>query len=250
MAAKRLVVREHAPWRQWLWVAVSAVLFGIGSYALYAYTVSRLPYEWEQLEIQRAKLESERKELVREIRRLRGENSRQAEQIVSLERGMEIDRESVKELQKTLRDMQEDRAAQEEQLAFYRGIVSPEQSRAGLRIYDFEVRDGGETGLYLFELILIQAVRHDKTVSGEVAIEITGMHGGVEKRLPLSDVMLTRDKRLGFSFRYFQDLNGLFRLPQGFRPSGVNIKVNTAGQDSAGFEQDFQWTDVRDRTGA
>jgi len=162
---------------------------------------------------------------------------------------VEIEKESARALQETLSDMQAQLAAQEEQLAFYRGIVSPDQSRAGLRIYDFEVRDGGEPGLFIFDLILIQAVRHDKSVEGDVSVEIRGMQGGVEKRLSLQQVSVAQDKRLTFSFRYFQDLSGAFRLPKSFRPSAVHIKVNANGSGAA-VEQDFQWTAVRERTGA
>lgn len=249
MATKRLVVQEHAPWRQWVWIGVFSAIFGIGSYALYSYTVSRLPYEWEELEIERAKLEGERKDLARQIRQLKDENRQQAEKIVSLERGVEIEKESAKELHNSLRDMQEELAEQEEQLAFYRGIVSPDQSKVGVRIYDFEVRESGEAGLYLFNLMLIQAVRHENSVSGEASVEIRGMQGGSEKRLPLSQISVAREGRLEFSFRYFQDMSGAFRLPKGFKPSAVHIKVN-ANSSGAVVEQDFQWTVVRDGTGA
>lgn len=249
MPTKKLVVREHAPWRQWVWMGLFAAVFAVGAYALYSYTISRLPYEWERLEVERTKLEGERKDLVRRIRQLKEENRKQAEKIVSLERGVEIEKESAKELQSSLRDMQEQLAAQEEQLAFYRGIVSPDQSKAGVRIYDFQVRDGGEPGLFLFDLILIQAVRHDKSVSGQVSVEFRGMRNGAESRLPLQKISVAQDGQLTFSFRYFQDLSGAFRLPRGFRPSAVHVKVNADGTGAV-VEQDFQWSEVRKGTGA
>ncbi len=249
MAGKRLVVQEHAPWRQWVWIGVFSAVFGIASYALYSYTVSRLPYEWEELEIERAKLEGERKEQSRKIRQLKDENRRQAEKIVSLERGVEIEKASAQSLHDSLRDMQEELAAQEEQLAFYRGIVSPDQSKVGVRIYDLEVRESGEKSLYLFNLMLIQAVRHENSVSGVVSVELRGMQGGAEKHIPLEEISVARDTKLNFSFRYFQDLTGAFRLPRGFIPSSVHIKVN-ANSSGAVVEQDFQWSAVREGTGA
>lgn len=249
MATKRLVVQEHAPWRQWVWVGVTAAVFGIGSYILYSYTVSQLPYEWEQLEVERAKLESERKDLVRKIRQLKAEIKRQAEEKVLLERSLEIDREAAEQLQKSLQDMQAQLAAQEEQLAFYRGIVTPEQSKAGVRIYDFEVRESGDRGVLIYELILIQAVRHEKSVSGQVQVQLRGTQGGVEKMLPLKPMLLAETKEMMYSFRYFQGFNGAFRLPGGFRPSSVHIKVLANGQNVA-VERDFQWNVIQQDTGA
>lgn len=249
MATKRLVVQEHAPWRQWVWVGVTAAVFCIGSYVLYSYTVSQLPYEWEQLEVERAKLEGERKDLVRKIRRLKAEIKRQAEEKVLLERSLEIDRETARELQKSLQTMQAELAAQEEQLAFYRGIVTPEQAKAGVRVYDFEVREAGEPGLYLYELILIQAVRHDKSVSGNVTVELRGTQGGTEKLLPLKSMLLAESKEMAYSFRYFQGFNGAFRLPKGFRPSTVHIKVQANGHDVA-VQRNFQWNVTQQDTGA
>ena len=244
MATPKLVVQEHAPWRQWIWVGVTAAVFGIGSYILYSYSVSQLPYEWEQLEVERSKLESERRDLVRTIRQLKAEIKRQAEEKVLLERGLEIDRESALQLKQSLEDMQRQLAAQEEQLAFYRGIVTPEQAKAGVRVYDFEVQDGGEPGLYLYDLILIQAVRHDKTVSGRVVVEIRGTQAGTEKRIPLSTMMLAEDKEMAYAFRYFQGFNGAFRLPKGFRPSGVHIKVQAKNRKTE-VVRDFQWNVVQ-----
>ena len=48
-------------------------------------------------------------------------------------------------------------------MAFYRGIVSPEQSSAGVRVYELQLRPGSEADLYQYDLVLIQAMRHDNS---------------------------------------------------------------------------------------
>ena len=47
---------------------------------------------------------------------------------------------------------------------------------------------------------------------------------------------------LDFSFKYFQQLVGLFMLPEGFKPASVRMRVLPEG--SAPFEREFMWKDV------
>ena len=56
--------------------------------------------------------------------------------------------------------------AQEEELVFYRGIVSPQDGVAGLRIQSLEVLPGDGENRYLLRLLLVQAIVHSRRVAG------------------------------------------------------------------------------------
>lgn len=247
----RLVVREVSRGRHWLLVIAATVVFGCASYGVYLLLRAQLPYDWEQVEIERERTTSQRAELNREISRLRDENARQAEKIVMLERGVDIDRESGVELQTALRDLQGELEAQKEQLAFYRGIVSPDESRAGMRIYEVTVMPvEGKPRHYSFDLMLIQAVRHNRRVTGKVDMAIRGVRDGEETSLSAEQLGIRGVGKMSYSFRYFQELSGSFALPEGFAPTAVVLTVSSGGTDGNGFEKQFPWNEVHQSTGA
>lgn len=241
----RLVVREVSTTRRWLWVILAAAAFGSASYGLYLLMRAQLPYDWEQVEIERERMAAQRAELSREIGRLRDENADLAEQIVMLQRGNDIDQEATRELRNTIRDLQAEMETQREQLAFYRGIVSPDESKAGMRVYELEIeKQAAQSGRYSFDLMLIQAVRHHRRVSGRVDMSIDGIQQGKEIRLSAGEIGLSRSERLDYSFRYFQEIRGSFRLPEDFAPLTVTVTVSSSNGSSSSFDRQFSWTEV------
>ncbi len=244
----RLVVKEHAPWRQWLLVGGSTALIALIAFGLYRYTVARMPYEWERSETEKSQLEIERDRLQERVRDLRAENTRQAERIVLLERTLDIDREATKEQRDSLAQQQQELAGLKEQLAFYRGIVSPEQSRAGVRVYNLAVRvDTTDPALYLYDLVLIQSLRHDRTVSGRISLELRGLLEGQQVMYEMGQLPLGGQNALTFSFKYFQQLGGTFRLPDGVQPTTLRVVLENDG--SPKVEQSYKWDEVFRKSG-
>lgn len=242
----RLVVREVSPGRRWAWVIIVTSLFTCAAYGLYALMRAQLPYDWEQVELERERSAAERAELNREIRRLREENADQAEQIVVLQRGGDIDREATAELRTALRDLQAELEAQKEQLAFYRGIVSPDESRAGLRIYELSVQQNTEEpNRYSLDLMLIQAVRHNRRVSGQVSFSVLGIRDGKEVSLKGKELGSDAGGKMNYAFRYFQELRSGLLLPSDFAPTAVTVQVHSSVGGSANFTKEFSWHEIR-----
>lgn len=239
----RLVVKEHAPWRHWLLVAGSTTVIALVAFAIYSYSMSRMPYLWEKVEGENARLQLEKERLQERIRELRAETERQAEQIVLLQRSIDIDEEAKKDVRNKINDQQKELSALKEQLAFYRGIVSPEQSKAGVRVYQLAVRaDAKIPRQYLYDLVLIQALRHDRTVNGRVKMEIAGVLDGRPVRFPLDQLPPQGQNALTFGFKYFEQLAGTFQLPEGVTPTSVRMVLESDSETRV--EQTYKWNEV------
>lgn len=241
----RHVIRVHRPWVRWAVIGGSAVAILIGAFALYALGRSQSGYDWTES----LRREAEQRRLVAEVRRLRGENQRLSARVVQLERGGEIDKRAAGVLDKSLRDEQVELAALKEQLAFYRGIVSPEESSAGVRVYELQARPGSEPDLYQYDLVLIQAMHHDNTVAGHAELVFIGLQDGQSRSYRLSEIEVERDKILVFSFRYFQQLSGSVRLPRGFVPARIQVDVVRNSNPPIRFQQVFDWTKIQQPAG-
>ena len=165
------------------------------------------------------------------------------EQVVYLERSKDIDRAACETVRQSLSALQARVGELQEQVAFYRGIVSPEESRAGVRVYQFRVRPTAVERVFQYELILIQSVRHNRRVKGLVQLAVAGMHGDAPQRLPLSALSLDGSDTLVFSFKYFQEFSGEIRLPEGFRPVRVSLALDPDGKQPS-IETEYDWTQI------
>ncbi len=128
-----------------------------------------------------------------------------------------------------------------EDLDFYQSIISPRDNQAGVRIQGFSVRRDASGPGYEYRLTVVQALDHDKSVTGEATVHIEGMHQSVPIRLSMLDI---GDPPAALSFRYFQVVRGRFHLPEGFEPSRAVVKLVTtpAGKGKrTESEQLFDW---------
>jgi hypothetical protein len=162
-------------------------------------------------------------------RSLKEENDRLRSRIESItadlaraDRQIQIDKVAYDELTESL-DVSESYITElREELRFYRSIISPEDSDAGVRVHDFSVSPLPEQSGFRYKLVLVQALKHDREVSGTVNIEIEGERGGQTERLPLTEI---GDPPGAMSFRYFQRFSGDVRLPDAFVPRRVLVSV-------------------------
>ena len=164
------------------------------------------------------------------------------EQIALLETHQGIDRESYKVVEASLTELQAKIQEQQDAIAFYRGIVSPADGKSGLRVQDFRLTRGSEEREYVIRLVLVQAMKHDRKVSGDVKLSITGELNGEEAVYEYSQLLpADSDDGWAFSFRYFQDFDRQVVLPDGFTPERITVQVESKTRSIASIEESFSW---------
>ena len=184
----------------------------------------------------------ERKAYELVIERLENEITGLNEQIALLETHGDIDAEAYKEVESSLVELQAKIQEQQDAIAFYRGIVSPADGKAGLRVQDFRLARGSEEREYKIRLVLVQAMKHDRKVSGDVKLSIAGVEGGVEKSYEYAQLLPEEGKKdWAFSFRYFQDFDRMVVLPDGFTPERVTVQVQSRTRSIESIEESFSW---------
>lgn len=237
MTRHKMVVRPHRPIRNGVIYTILAVLVlaAIGG----AFEFGRLRAGFDTAEAAR-----ERDRLVNEIDTVTRLNRELRERIALLERSSEIDRQAREQVQASLSAMQDEVLELREELAFYRGIVSPEDAQAGLKIQNFRLSKGPGDALYHFRLVLIQAVKHDKRATGKVEITVHGVQDGEPVAMPLGELAMNDLGEMAYSFKYFQDFEGDIRLPDGFTPARVDIVILPGGRSSEAVRRTIPWSDA------
>lgn len=228
-------MQNHGTGRTILVRAFLLVLALVAGYLVFEYGRISAGYDTLDAARERAALESEIAQRDARIDELKQE-------VALLETHRAIDREAYKEVEASLLDLQAKIQEQRDAIAFYRGIVSPADGRSGLRVQDFRVTRGAEERQFNLRLVLVQAMKHDRKVSGDVALSVTGNEEGVEKTYALED-LLPADASIDwpFSFRYFQDFDRQIVLPDGFTPERVRVEVRSRTRSIDSIEENFAW---------
>lgn len=228
-------MQRHGTGKVWLVRLVLAALTVVSGYLVFEYGRISAGYDVVDARNERAAFNDRIDLLNDEITDLK-------QQIAVLETHREIDREAYKEVEASLVDLQAKIQEQQDAIAFYRGIVSPEDGKPGLRVQDFRLTRGGAEREFNLRLVLVQAMKHDRKVSGNVEVSVDGSQDGVDMTYPLGE-LLPQDatREWPFSFRYFQDFDRRLVLPDGFTPERVRVAVKSTTRSIASIEESFVW---------
>jgi len=164
------------------------------------------------------------------------------QEVALLETHREIDREAYREVEASLRTLQVKIQEQRDAIGFYRGIVSPADGKSGLRVQDLKLTRGKAEREFDLRLVLVQAMQHDRKVSGNVNLSVLGSQNGVETVYTLNQLVPAEaDKGWPFSFRYFQNFERQLVLPDGFTPERIRVEVRSKTRSIASIEENYAW---------
>lgn len=166
-------------------------------------------------------------------------------QVARLETSREIDRETYSMIEADLAELQARIQAQEEELVFYRGIVSPGDGVAGLRVQSVEVEPGVNGESHILHLLLVQAIVQNERVTGTVRPRLIGTLDGEPVELGLDEFGFeSRSAEVSYGFRIYQDLIVLLALPEGFLPTELEIQVWPQSPRGETIVQSFPWSTI------
>lgn len=242
----RIVVAAHRPWRRWALVGGGAAALALAAWALYSYSRASAVSDFAKARLEREQLRDENRGLSQKLRAALSENQQLQDRVGYLSRSQQINDSACASVKQSLESVQAESADLREQLAFYRGIVSPGEAQAGVRVFEFKVYANPKTPGYRYDLVLIQSVRHDKRIDGEVSVTFDGVQGTQKRSLKLADAVTDKNRNLVFSFKYFQEFSGSFRLPEGFRPTRATVSV--AGDGVPEVDEDYDWAKIVQET--
>ncbi len=232
---RRSHLQTHGAGRTWLVRGLLLAVVVVVGYLVFEYGRISAGYDIVDAANETAAFESHIDSLNERITELEQE-------VAILETHREIDREAYKEVEGSLLDLQGKIQEQQDAIAFYRGIVSPADGKPGLRVQDFRLTRGLEEREFKLRLVLVQAMKHDRKVSGTVAMTVEGSEGGEAKSYALAELLPAEaNKDWPFSFRYFQDFDRQIVLPDGFTPERILVEVRSRTRSISSIEESFAW---------
>lgn len=230
-----LIVRAHQPWKsKFVWVVVFLVLL-IGGWTLFDYGRFLAGYDSRDAGNEIDGLLQTQDHLEKRIEGLREEKA-------VLERAAQIERKAYNELDTTLKILQAEILEHKEELAFYRGIVSPKDSSSGLYLQNFSLLQNGNTQSFRYKVVLTQVLKNSRLISGKVKLQFDGLLHGESKVLQLRAVTAKKVRDLNYRFKYFQNVEGVVEFPEGFSLLRVKVQILPRGKQRDMIEKTIKWT--------
>ena len=190
-------------------------------------------------------LQLERETLLSKIAELETRNHNLVQKNAHLLGGSKIERGAYELANQELVRLQQQLLEQKEELAFYRGIVSPNDTELGVNLQTFEVRKKNNQNQFSYKMILTKSGKSTVRVRGDTSIMIRGEKAGDVSEMNISELALENSPtNTKFAFRYFQVFEGDIALPDGFKPFEVEIGIKPTTKKVESFSETISWTSV------
>ena len=232
---QRMVVVPYRPVHTFLWRAFLILLLAGAAAGSWIYGYQRGMLEEGNARAERDLLLAELQGAMAEINKLR-------QDVVNSEQAREVDRQSLDAVQGTILGLREQIVQLEEDVLFYKQIMSPENAETGLVIGQVDLFTTAEPARFRYRFELKQMGNNDNFVTGYANVNIQGRQEGEERSLPLRALSLGEDQLdIRLQFRYFQNIEGELVLPEGFTPEKVQIIAVGQGDIAKTVQKSFGW---------
>jgi hypothetical protein len=163
------------------------------------------------------------------------------QELINAEQASAVDRQALEEVQDTILNFRETIAQLEEDVLYYKQIMSPENNDTGLMIGQLDLVNMNDAGRVRYRLELRQVGNNDNIISGYANVNILGSQDRQEISMPLRSVAVDENQLdIRLQFRYFQNIQGELLLPERFEPVGVQIIAVDEGNDET-VQKSFAW---------
>ncbi len=156
----------------------------------------------------------------------------------------QIDQEAIRAIKGQIKRLQDERLKMEEELAFLRGIVSTDSAAKALRIQKFKLSAGQAEGDFSYAFTVSQAINSGLVAKGKIEITLAGSQDGRNVNLGLEKIAVDKKSSHKMRFRFFQNVEGMLKIPTGFKPVKLIINVKPESKKLDSVTKSFDWAPV------
>ncbi len=161
--------------------------------------------------------------------------------IAMLERSEQVAKAALVDLQRTLRDREEEIAGVRADLAFYGRLVGGAK-REGLAVHALAMRPVADSRAWNFSATLTQNFKRGPETRGRLTVSVSGISAGKLETVNWNQLaQQPANNGIEYSFKYFQQVKGTIMLPEGFEPNRVRV---SAEGDGGRAEPEFPWNEA------
>ena len=233
---EKMVVVPYRPGRRF--ALVTLLVLGLGAGALggfmFGYTNTLRSQQSEQ---------ATQQELSEQLISTETENAELRRQVAILDRSSVMDQLASEVVQETLLNLRGRVGQLEQDVVYYRQVVSAEIEDTGLIISQLDIDATREANRYRYKLVLRQQdADGDTFLTGHVNVNLVGSQGEEQQILSLRELSAEQDElNIRLRFKYFQNIEGELVLPDNFVPDRLQVAAVSVEPVGKSINQDFSW---------
>ena len=231
----KLVVTTYTPARRWIAIVLLLLIVGGGVYGMFEYGRYTAGHDALEAYRERAKLQDVIDEQESTISDLRAKVA----QLESSTVGQTRERE---EVQRTIGDLQAQVARANQELAFFRGIVTQNANSAEVKIQQARMVATAAANKFRIRVTLVQPMKPDSVVSGVVVLSVDGEVDGKPGRADFATLSGGKRREIPFTFRYLENIEEEITMPPGMKPEQLLVEVRSNKRGSAPVQQSYVWS--------
>ena len=146
-------------------------------------------------------------------------------QLNDLESQLKVEKASQAELAKNLTQLQDENSSLKEDLGFLRNIMSTAKATEGVTISNLKVESDALPNEYRYRMLVTQGGQRKLDFKGKVQIIAKVQQGAQQIALSFPTDSELRAAGGELDFRYYQKVDGRFKIPEGTQLKNVQIRV-------------------------
>ena len=129
------------------------------------------------------------------------------------------------------------------EVEFYRRLSGAGGGQSGLDVFQAELETTASERVFRYVITLVHTIRRARPVSGRVRLTVSGVQDDQPRTLRWNELRPAGEGQPAFSFKYFQQVDGMISLPPGFRALSLHVLLEQDGQRGS-TEREFDWEDA------
>jgi hypothetical protein len=218
IGSSRMAIRSQLAW-YWRWMLnlLMMVLVGAVVWWLMQNSYRITGFDVDEARTQIAALGEENARLKRELDAAKGT-------LIERDRQLQIEKAAQTELARNVAQLQEENSSIKEDLGFLRRLMSSGATPEGIGVSDLKVEREGTTNEFRYRMLLTQGGQRKQDFKGRVQVVARVASGTTTNTLTFPDP--AQPETAGnFEFRFYQKVEGRFRIPDGSVLKSVDVRV-------------------------
>jgi hypothetical protein len=216
--SSRMTIRSHTSW-YWRWLINLLMMAAVAGVVWWlvenSYRITG--FNFAEARSQIAALGEENRALKRDL-----ESSRST--LTERDRQLQIEKASQAELARTVAQLQDENAVLKEDLGFLRNIMSSGTTPEGIGVSNLKVEPDAKPQEFRYRMLLTQGGQRKQDFKGKVQVIARVEQKSVISTLTFPDP--AAGEGVGdVEFRFYQKVDGRFRIPEGAVLRSVDIRV-------------------------
>lgn len=216
--SSRMTIRSHTSW-YWRWLVNLLMMAAVAGVVWWlvenSYRITGFNFDEARQQI--AALAEENRALKRDL-----DGSRSS--LTERDRQLQIEKASQAELARTVAQLQDENAALKEDLGFLRNIMSSGTTPEGIALSNLKVEPDGRPQEFRYRMLLTQGGQRKQDFKGKVQLVAKVEQKNIISSVTFPDAA-AGDTAGGVEFRFYQKVEGRFRIPDGAVLRSVDVRV-------------------------